>query len=213
MTPSFRVWLIAAAVSGLLALVAVYVPARLLRLLEIPRPKNGWYICMALGMIVAGAVANLVAGPIGAVQAAAFSLLAGAAVAIGFYDSAYLIIPDVFSAALALSAVLIWLSGAGAPSFGGAALCAGLLAAVAWLWRRTKGQEGLGQGDVKLAGALGLMLGVQGGLWMVTAAASSGARWGLVMSRLNPDRSIPLIPFGLFLAVCGTVMIVAGAGS
>lgn len=61
----------------------------------------------------------------------------------------------------------------------------------------------MGFGDVKLAGALGLMLGLEQGAWMLAIAAFSGAVWGVVVARLQPSSPKPMIPFGLFLALCG----------
>ena len=95
------------------------------------------------------------------------------------------------------------------PSVAGAGLCAGLLAVVAWAWKKARGGDGLGQGDIKLAGAFGLILGVQGGLWLIIGGASSGALWAVAMMRLKPDAQPPLIPFGMFLSLCGLGLVLA----
>ena len=111
----------------------------------------------------------------------------------------------------AIAGLVLWRGGLIVPSLLGAALCAGLLATVAFAWKKTRGGEGLGQGDIKLAGAFGLILGVQGGLWLIIGAASSGALWGLTMMRLRSGSQPALIPFGLFLSACGLGLVLAEA--
>jgi len=83
----------------------------------------------------------------------------------------------------------------------GAAVGYGLLAAVAWAYRRVRGREGLGLGDAKLLAVAGAWVGWQG-LPLVLLAASLAALAfvaALAMRRGRFDWQAPL-PFGPFLA-------------
>lgn len=211
MIPSFEAWLAVFALGLGLAVLSILGPARLLADLDIPRPGRVWRSWLGLSVFGAVIIANLIVPPTGLIPALALSLTAGACTAIAYYDANFLIIPNTFSVMIAIAALLLWGGGHIVPSLLGAGLCAGLLATVAWAWKKTRGGEGLGQGDIKLAGALGLVLGVQGGLWLIIAAASSGALWGLTMMRLRSDSQPALIPFGLFLSLCGLGLVLAQA--
>ena len=211
MIPSFEAWLVVLALGLGLAVLSILGPARLLVDLDIPRPSWPWRSGLGLSVFCAVIVANLIVPPTALALSLALSLTAGACVAIAIYDASFLIIPNVFSVAIAIAALLFWWAGLILPSVTGAGLCAGLLALVAWAWKKSRGGDGLGQGDIKLAGVLGLILGVQGGLWLIIGAASSGALWGLTMMRLRLDAQPPLIPFGLFMSVCGLGLVLAQA--
>ena len=193
---------VAAMTSLITVSVAAWVPQNLLHALDLETSKP-WRLGLWTGMLGAAGLAQILINPASSWLAAALSLLVIACVAVAFYDAAFLLIPNVLTLGIALAAVLFWRAGTATPSLWGAALCGGLLAAVARAWHIAKGADGLGQGDIKLAAAFGLVLGIQAGIWMVAAAASSGALWAIVMSRLNPARDVPLIPFGLFLALAG----------
>ena len=211
MIPSFEAWIAVFALGLGLAVLSILGPARLLTDLDIPRPSRAWRFWLGLSVFGAVIAANLIVPPTGLIPALALSLTAGACTAIAYYDANFLIIPNTFSVMIAIAALLLWGGGLIVPSLLGAGLCAGLLATVAWAWKKTRGGEGLGQGDIKLAGALGLVLGVQGGLWLIIGAASSGALWGLAMMRLRSDSQPALIPFGLFLSLCGLGLVLAQA--
>jgi len=193
---------VAVMTSLITASIAVWAPQSLLAALDLEASK-GWQLGLWTGMLGAAGLAQALLNPLNPWLAAALSLLVIACVAVAFYDAAFLLIPNILTLGIALAALLFWRAGTATPSLWGAALCGGLLAAVAWAWHQAKGADGLGQGDIKLAAALGLVLGLEAGLWMVAAAASSGALWAMIMSRLNPEREVPLIPFGLFLALAG----------
>lgn len=79
----------------------------------------------------------------------------------------------------------------------------GLFTLIAWLYRRLRGRDGLGQGDAKLLAACGAWLGWPG-LAPVVLTASVLALAALSVHRLVSRRPIPLdqaFPFGPFL--CG----------
>jgi leader peptidase (prepilin peptidase) / N-methyltransferase len=83
----------------------------------------------------------------------------------------------------------------------GAALGAAILQAVRWLWRRLRGVEGMGFGDVKMLAAIGAFLGWRQ-VWVVLFLASlTGAIVGVAVS-LGRGRSMQTrLPFGTFLAL------------
>ena len=75
------------------------------------------------------------------------------------------------------------------------------LYAVAWIYRRLRGREGLGQGDAKLLGAIGAWLGWQALPAVVLLACAIGFGWCLV--RLVSGRPLGLadrLPLGALLA-------------
>ncbi len=87
-------------------------------------------------------------------------------------------------------------------------LC-GLLSfyAIAQIYRRTRGREGLGLGDVKLAGVAGAWLGWQALPSVVLLACCAGLVWvGLGMARRGKAVLGERIPFGV--ALCFAIWIV-----
>ena len=83
----------------------------------------------------------------------------------------------------------------------GAAVGAGILQAVRWLWKRWRGVDGMGFGDVKMLAAIGAFLGWRQ-VWVVLFLASlTGAIVGIALS-LGRGRSMQTrLPFGTFLAL------------
>jgi leader peptidase (prepilin peptidase)/N-methyltransferase len=162
-------------------------------------------LCAALG---AGAVVWLGMGS-AAVWAAAFAI---GLLAIAWIDAEHRIIPDELSAGLV--ACGLWVRG---PDLAG--LSAGLAGALAgflslwtlaWVYRRVRGEEGLGGGDVKLAAGLGAFLGLPGLLLTVVGSAAAGSAVGLwLMARGRGDGRTAL-PYGAFLAPAGLAALVAG---
>jgi leader peptidase (prepilin peptidase)/N-methyltransferase len=76
-----------------------------------------------------------------------------------------------------------------------------LLWAVAWVYRRLRGRDGLGLGDAKLLAAAGAWVGA-GGLPSVLAGAAIAAlaaAGGMMLAGRRLDRHTAL-PFGPFLA-------------
>ena len=81
---------------------------------------------------------------------------------------------------------------------------------MAWAWRRFAAVEGLGLGDVKLAVAIGALLGAQAGLLAISLSAAIAALlvYGL---RLVKGRQVaPLVPYGAALALAGAGFLGAG---
>jgi prepilin signal peptidase PulO-like enzyme (type II secretory pathway) len=216
MTPSFKVIGLAVGLSILMAVIAVWVPKRLLREIGLPPLSSRVQIGLSGAVIAASLASTLVLPTIQGAGSVASVLLAGALVGIVYYDGRYQIIPDVLTAAVAISAGLtLWQDQQWMAHLFGAALCGGLMALVARVWKRTKGLDGLGFGDVKLMAALGLLLGPERGLWVLSSAALAGAVWGLALQRLRgrdqePPQAPIKIPLGLFLALAGGVFVFGG---
>lgn len=82
--------------------------------------------------------------------------------------------------------------------------------AVAALYRRTRGVEGLGQGDWKMAAMLGAFLGGKGVILTVFLAALLGSLVGLALIALAGGTSRQKLPFGTFLGVAGIVVVFVG---
>ncbi len=216
MTPSFKVIGLAVGLSLIMAVIAVWVPRRLLREIGLPPPSRRVQILLSAAVIAASLASALILPTSQGAGSVASILLAGALVGIVYYDGRYQIIPDVLTAAVAISAGLtLWQDQQWMAHLLGAGICGGLMALVAWVWKRTKGLDGLGFGDVKLMAALGLLLGPERGMWVLSSAALAGAVWGIALQRLRSrgqevtDKPIK-IPLGLFLALAGGVFVFGG---
>ncbi len=209
MTRSFDIWAIVTIASVAAVLIASWAPARLLRQLEIPQPTRFWHASLAVACLTTTQLAHSTLSPQTLIGSAALGLLVSASVAIAWYDASYLIIPDILTFGLVLAALGISHDDGLNLSLWGGGLCAGLLFGLSIVWRAVKGEDAMGFGDVKLAGAYGLMLGPEHGAWMLAASACSGAVWALAVQRLQPNRLMPVIPFGLFLSICGLALIIA----
>ena len=86
----------------------------------------------------------------------------------------------------------------------GAIICGGLLGLIAWVWKKRTTVEGIGFGDVKLAAAIGALVGMEHGLWAITASAAGGAVLGFILMARNKDAEAPLqFPYGAPLAMAG----------
>ena len=216
MTPSFKVIGLAVGLSLIMAVIAVWVPRRLLREIGLPPLSRRVQILLSTAVIAASLASTLILPSALGAGSVASVLLAGALVGIVYYDGRYQIIPDVLTAAVAISACLtLWQDQQWLAYLLGAVICGGLMGLVAWVWKRTKGLDGLGFGDVKLMAALGLLLGPERGMWVLSSAALAGAVWGLALQRLRSRgqevTETPIkIPLGLFLALAGGVFVWGG---
>jgi len=155
----------------------------------------------------AGVAASLIVVP--DARGAAGAGLALLMVAIAAIDARRFIIPDELSAAaLALGCVHAALQGSDAvmPALGIAAVRGAGLAIAFWslraLYRRVRGQEGLGLGDVKLAGVAGVWLD-----WAtIPVAIEIAALSALAVCAVRyfrdgrALRATTKLPFGLFFA-------------
>lgn len=82
----------------------------------------------------------------------------------------------------------------------GALAGGGLLALIAWAYRRSRGAEGMGGGDPKLVAATGAWLGWQALPLMLLLASLGGIGWALITQRKgDPPLSERRVPFGVFI--------------
>lgn len=120
-------------------------------------------------------------------------------------------IPDFYTiGGAAVGLVLTLLSrgwGEAARAAGDALIVASMLWLLGVVVGRRMGREALGFGDVLLVGMMATFLGFGSTVLAIYAAAVSGILLYFVHRRLNSDR---LIPFGLHLAIGGTLMALIG---
>lgn len=83
----------------------------------------------------------------------------------------------------------------------GAALGAGGLWLLAYLYEKIAGQEGMGLGDVKMLGMIGALLGPIGVLATIFAASISGSVIGVGLMLARGSDGKMRLPFGVFLAL------------
>jgi leader peptidase (prepilin peptidase)/N-methyltransferase len=83
----------------------------------------------------------------------------------------------------------------------GAALGAGILLAIRWLWLWWKGVDGMGLGDVKMLAMIGAFLGWQQILVVLFFASLGGAVVGVSLTLLRGRSMQSRLPFGTFLAL------------
>ncbi len=134
-------------------------------------------------------------------------------------DLRAMVLPDLTSAGLA-AVGLAFAALPGDPGLlyrlVGGALGAGMLAGAAWWSKRRSGVDGVGLGDIKLAAALGLLLGPEL-LPIAVAVAALGALAVVGLIRLAPAGRLPqvegrdAVPFGAPLALSGAAALIGGA--
>lgn len=135
--------------------------------------------------------------------AAAYFLFLSTLLAIAWIDWQHMIIPDELS--LGLLVLGLVLSATILPqgfwrALLGVAAGAGFIWAVAAAYKATRGVEGMGFGDVKLAGMIGAFLGPFQVLLTIFVAAVLGSLYGvLVVARRGGGRR-SMVAFGTFLA-------------
>ncbi len=83
----------------------------------------------------------------------------------------------------------------------GAALGAGGLWLMAFLYEKIAGQEGMGLGDVKMLGMIGALLGPIGVVATLFAASISGSVIGVGLMLARGGDGKMRLPFGVFLAL------------
>lgn len=124
-------------------------------------------------------------------------------IALFFIDLEHQLLPDALTfpgIAVGLIASLFVQPGWQASGLG-AALGAGILLLIRWVWKRATGVDGMGLGDVKMLAMIGAVLGWQA-VWLVLFFASlAGAITGVAIASAGRGSMKSKLPFGTFLAV------------
>jgi leader peptidase (prepilin peptidase)/N-methyltransferase len=170
-------------------------------------PAGGTGVALASG--VAGLLVYALFAAKGQVGVGcALGMAAACLAAIAVVDACVLQIPDLHVVVLAVLAFVGPLARDLPTVLTGAAVGGGLLWAVAEVFRRVRGETGLGFGDVKLMAALGALAGPVTVLWIVVCASILGAVWILGRNGWRMDRASPApfaaaaaAPAVLFLAL------------
>jgi leader peptidase (prepilin peptidase)/N-methyltransferase len=137
-------------------------------------------------------------------------ILVSALVVLSLIDLEHHLLPDAITLpGIALGLAASFLPGSSVGPLGAAAAAAGgwlAFAAVARAYERTRGIEGLGQGDWKMAAMLGAFLGWQKMLLTVLFASIAGTVVGLSLMVLRGRDMRYALPFGTFLGV-GAILV------
>jgi leader peptidase (prepilin peptidase)/N-methyltransferase len=129
--------------------------------------------------------------------------------AVAAIDAVSYRIPNLLNFAIAVLGLVAGAAGL-APAFDDRLI--GGVAGFAALWlvsagyRYSRGRTGLGGGDVKLLGAIGLWLGWRALPWVVLIACIIGLAWALLRRLKSGDR----LPFGTLLAAGAFAAWIAG---
>jgi leader peptidase (prepilin peptidase) / N-methyltransferase len=92
----------------------------------------------------------------------------------------------------------------------GAALGAGVLLAIRWIWLRASGVEGMGLGDVKMLALVGAFLGWQQVIVVLFLASLAGAVIGVILAAVGGRSLQSRLPFGTFIALAAFVASLVG---
>ncbi len=133
-------------------------------------------------------------------------------------DAIWFRLPDILSAVLLLAALaLAWTDPPDriGPALLAAAVGSGAFLCIRLLYRRFRGREGMGRGDVKLMAGIGAGTGLALLPWLLLAAAAGAIGWACL--RTLPRRAAlagdTALPFGSFLcAAAALVWVLARVG-
>ncbi len=134
----------------------------------------------------------------------ASAFLVSACLALLLIDAEFQLLPDFLTlSGIAVGIALSFFSAVRTPLSAvlGAAIGAGGLFAVAWVYEKVAKQEGMGLGDVKMLGMVGAFLGPSGVLVTVLLASVCGSLVGLVLIAARRGSMKMALPFGVFLAL------------
>ena len=122
---------------------------------------------------------------------------------ITFIDLDHQIIPDSLSiGGIVIGLALVWWMPVSYPdAIIGLGLGAGLLIAVIYGYYFLTGKQGMGGGDVKLLGMIGVFTGWQGVLFTIFTGSLLGSLVGIPWALLQKKDMQTAIPFGPFLAL------------
>ncbi len=201
MPPAYE--LVLAALVGMLAAMPMQMLARSYEA-EVPLPL----------LIISGGLVAAVSYAIGGAQSATAGisiLLAGLILLIAsLIDLAVLRLPNLLVLTLAALGLGMSALDVGPPlpdALAGAALGLVLMGLTGGLYQLLRRRSGLGMGDIKIAGALGLLVGAQGMLLVLLAASLLQALSGLLTLLFGSGRIRQEQPFGPALSLAAWVII------
>ena len=120
-------------------------------------------------------------------------------------DARHFWLPDTLNATLAVAGLLLagsLLAPLLIDRWIGALAGGAILAAIAWIYRRVRGAEGMGGGDPKLVAAIGAWIGWQALPLMLLLASLGGIVWALIAQEKGDQPLVQRrIPFGLFASI------------
>ncbi len=134
------------------------------------------------------------------------AFLCSACLALLAIDAEFAILPDrITLTGIAAGLALSFFSRLRTPleSLAAAALGAGGLWLVAFLYEKWKGVQGMGLGDVKMLGMIGALTGIRGVVVAVLLASVAGSVVGLALVAARRGSLKTALPFGVFLALGG----------
>ena len=133
--------------------------------------------------------------------------------ALAWIDAEWMLLPDVLTLPLLLGGLAAtWLLDPAAMPDRAVASGAGWLVlwAVAVVYRKIRGRDGLGEGDAKLLAGIGAWVGLVGLADVLLGAALAGLGWaGLLRLRGQAMTATTALPFGPFLALAGWAVLLS----
>ncbi|TCD47222.1 A24 family peptidase [Chlorobium sp. N1] len=146
-------------------------------------------------------------------EALALALFSGTLLLLALIDWDTTMLPNAVVLPLGAGGLLsshLGLTGQGlAAAAASAALAAGFVGGLGELYRRFRGETGVGGGDIKLLGTLGAWLGLYGVLYVVVWAGLGTALWFLMWRRLGKIDRAADWPFGPAIAVAALFRMMA----
>lgn len=159
------------------------------------------YPAVELGGAIVAVAALLRWGPtVSGVEAALFGWIS---LALGLIDLEHKLLPDVMTLpSIAGGLAFSFAGGLATPQDAvlGAVVGAAIPAALIVIYKRLRGVEGMGWGDVKYLGAIGAVTGLMGCLTVLVLAAVAGAAVGILLIVAGRGSRETELPFGTFLA-------------
>lgn len=165
-------------------------------------PVNWRHTAIEIGAATIGLVA-MVAQP--GLEGVAGAFLGWQLLTLAALDAEHYWLPDWLTGVLAISGLAFGLAGIGIdlPSrmIGGVAGF-GSLFAIAWIYRKVRGRDGMGGGDPKLLGAIGCWIGWQVLPYVLVGASVTGLCVAVVLTARGRDvAATTRLPLGSLMAI------------